>query len=44
MRTRAYKEDVAVATALGARVRKRTLFYYNKTTNISQVISMPAYI
>ncbi len=25
MRTRAYKEDVAVATALGARVRMRTL-------------------
>ncbi len=25
MRTRAYKEDVAVATALGARVRLRTL-------------------
>ena len=25
MRTRAYKENVAFATALGARVRKRTL-------------------
>ena len=38
MRTRAYREDVAVATALGARVRMRTLcFYYIFSHNNCEV-------
>ena len=39
MRTRAYRETVANATALGARVRKRTLFYIeqNMTLNSAEI-------
>ena len=38
MRTRAYKENVAVATALSARVRKRTLCSGNDLVTGKQTV------